>query len=153
MTIGSADRGRWWCMVLCVLLVLFAGTGAYAFKEAGDCNKCHTLSEQEMVPILGKIRAPDAKVLDIRPAPVKGFWEVALDRKGQRFVIYVDFSKKFASPGPLIEFATGKDRTRERVAELNEARRIDMSKLAVKDALILGKETAPKRVFVFLDPD
>ena len=150
----SRKNGRIWCCTLaCMLLALFAATGAYAFKESGDCNKCHTLSEQEMVPILGKIRAPDARVLDIRPAPVKGFWEVALERRGQRFVVYVDFSKKFASPGPLIEFATGKDRTRERMAELNDARRIDISKLAVKDALVVGKESAPKRVFVFLDPD
>jgi len=150
----SRKNGRIWCCTLaCMLLALFAATGAYAFKESGDCNKCHTLSEQEMVPILGKIRAPDARVLDIRPAPVKGFWEVALERRGQRFVVYVDFSKKFASPGPLIEFATGKDRTRERMAELNDARRIDISKLTVKDALVVGKEAAPKRVFVFLDPD
>ena len=150
----SRKNGRIWCCTLaCMLLALFAATGAYAFKESGDCNKCHTLSEQEMVPILGKIRASDARVLDIRPAPVKGFWEVALDRRGQRFVVYVDFSKKFASPGPLIEFATGQDRTRERIAQLNEARRVDLSKLAVKDALIVGKEAAPKRVFVFLDPD
>ena len=150
----SRKNGRIWCCTLaCMLLALFAATGAYAFKESGDCNKCHTLSEQEMVPLLGKIRAPDAKVLDIRPAPVKGFWEVALDRRGQRFVVYVDFSKKFASPGPLIEFATGQDRTRERIAQLNDARRVDMGKLAVNDALIVGKETASKRVFVFLDPD
>jgi thiol:disulfide interchange protein DsbC len=153
MTISRKNCRRSICTLLCVLLALFAGTGVYAFKDSGDCSKCHTLSEKEMGPILGKIRAPDAKVLDIRPAPVKGFWEVALDRRGQRFVIYVDFSKKFAAAGPLIELNTGKDRARERVAELNEARRIDMSKLSVKDALILGTETAPKRVFVFLDPD
>jgi len=153
MTMGRKSRRKSCCTLLCAFVLLLVATGAYAFKESGDCSKCHALSEQEMVPLLGKIRAPDAKVLDIRPAPVKGFWEVALDRRGQRFVIYVDFSKKFASPGPLIEFATGQDRTRERIAQLNDARRVDMSKLAVKDALIVGKETASKKVFVFLDPD
>jgi thiol:disulfide interchange protein DsbC len=145
--------------LLSILLVLafsvFAcGGTAHAFKEGGEnCAKCHVLSEKEMGPILAKIRAPDAKVLEIQPSPIKGMWEVSFERRSQRFVVYVDFSKKFVTPGPIIEYDSGKDKTREKVTALNEAKRVNVAQIPLKEALLLGKEEATRKVIVFLDPD
>ena len=125
-----------------------------AFKEGTEnCAKCHTLSEKELGPILAKIRAPDAKILEIQPGPIKGMWEVSFERRGQRFVVYVDYSKKFVTPGPIIEHASGKDKTREKIAALNEARRVNVAQIPLKDALLVGKEDATSKAIVFLDPD
>ena len=142
-------------LLLVLTLSIFAGGGtAQAFKEGGgDCAKCHTLSEKEAVSILAKIRAPDAKILEIQPGPIKGMWEVSFERRGQRYVVYVDYSKKFVTPGPIIEYEPGKDRTRERVAALNEARRVNVAQIPLKEALLLGKADATRKVIVFLDPD
>lgn len=143
-------------VIFLALASLFFGCPgpAQAFKEGTEnCAKCHTLSEKEMGPILVKIRAPDAKVLEIQPSPIKGMWEVAFERRGQRFVVYVDYSKKFVTPGPIIDYDSGKDRTRERVTALNEARRVSVAQIPLKEALLVGKEDATRKAIVFLDPD
>jgi thiol:disulfide interchange protein DsbC len=141
-------------LIVSVFLLFACGGPAHAFKEgAENCAKCHTLSEKELGPILAKIRAPDARVLEIQPSPIKGMWEVSFERRGQRFIVYVDFSKKFVTPGPIIEYASGKDLTRDKVTALNEARRVNVAQIPLKDALLLGKEDATRKVIVLLDPD
>ena len=134
------------------LVVLMRGPG-YAFKEGSEsCIKCHTLAEADMAPILEKANMREAKVLAIQMSPVKGLWEVAVENKGQRFVIYVDFSKKYISAGPFIDYASRKDITRERIDQLNKGRRIDLSTLSLQNALVIGKADAPIRIVVFTDP-
>jgi thiol:disulfide interchange protein DsbC len=140
-------------ILLFAFLLLLPSSWAHAFKESGDCSKCHTLAEKELVPILSKIGASGAKVLDIQMSPIKGMWEVALEGRGQRFLLYIDFSKQFIAQGRIIEHTTGVDRTRERVAQLNEAKRVDVNRIPLQGALVVGKESAPRKVIVFLDPD
>jgi thiol:disulfide interchange protein DsbC len=135
-----------------VLAVLFS-VPAFAFKEGGEsCTKCHTLGEKELAPIFEKISLQEAKVLGIEMSPIKGLWEVSVDNKGKRFVIYVDFAKKYVSPGPFIDYANRRDITRTKVDQLNKDRKIDLSKLSLQNAMIIGKADAPIRVVVFTDP-
>jgi thiol:disulfide interchange protein DsbC len=135
-----------------ILAVLVCGPG-YAFKEGSqDCGKCHTLAEKDMAPILEKVNLQGAKVLNIQMSPIKGLWEVAVENKNQRFVMYVDFSKKYITPGPFLEYANRKDITRERTDQLNKDRKIDISTLSLQNALIVGKADAPIKVVVFTDP-
>jgi thiol:disulfide interchange protein DsbC len=91
-------------------------------------------------------------VLAIQISPIKGLWEVGIENKGQRFVIYVDFSKKYVSPGPFIDYGSGKDITRTRIEELNKGRKVNMSQLTLENALVLGRADAPIKVAVFTDP-
>ena len=141
-------------LLISAFSVFACGGPAHAFKEgAENCAKCHTLSEKELGPILAKIKAPDAKILEIQPSPIKGMWEVSLERKAQRFIVYVDFSKKFVTPGPIIEYASGKDKTREKVTALNAAKRVNVAQIPLKEALLVGKEDATRKVIVLLDPD
>jgi thiol:disulfide interchange protein DsbC len=139
--------------VVAILLAVFCCGPAYAFKEGGQsCIKCHTLNEKDMVPMLEKVNLQGARILDIQMSPMKGLWEVAVENKNQKFVIYVDFSKKYISPGPFIDYANKKDITREKIEQLNKGRKIDLSKLSLENALIVGKVDAPIRVIVFTDP-
>lgn len=110
------------------------------------------LSEREALTILEKLDMRDARVLSIRPSPVEGLWEVGIENRGRRFVMYVDSSKRFVSPGPFIDYASRKDITKERIAELNRDKRVDVSKLSLKDALVIGNSSAPIKVVVFTDP-
>lgn len=110
------------------------------------------LSENEVIPILEKLNMPQAKVLAIRQSPVAGFWEVGVENGGRRFVIYVDPSRKYVTPGPFIDYASRRDITRERIDQLNRDRRVDVSRLSLSEALVIGKRDAPARVVVFTDP-
>jgi hypothetical protein len=86
-------------------------------------------------------------------SPIKGIWEIAIDNRGQRFVVYMDFSKKFATPGPILEIDMMTDRTKARVEQLNQERRINLASIPLGEALVVGKADAQKKIPVFLDPD
>lgn len=127
---------------------------SFAFSGCEEgCEKCHSLSSQEVQVILGKLKAPDAKILKTRMSPVKGLWEVSIDNKGQRGILYVDFSKKYVVSGSIVEVNASLNKTKERLDELNKDRRVKQSGIPLKDALVLGSSTAPKKVIVFTDPD
>jgi thiol:disulfide interchange protein DsbC len=135
-------------------VVLFSVvTSAHAFKEGNqNCFGCHQLANKDAVSILEKLNLGGAKILAIQASPVKGFWEVAVENKGQRFVVYVDFSKKFVTPGPLIDYASRRDVTKDRIEALNRDRKIDVSKLSLAGPFVVGKTDAPIKVVVFTDP-
>jgi thiol:disulfide interchange protein DsbC len=136
-----------------MVAAMFLYGPAFAFKEgAQTCIKCHTLNERDLVPMLEKVNLQGARILSIQMSPIKGLWEVAVENRNQRFVIYVDFSKKYIGPGPFIDYANKKDITRERIEQLNKDRKVDLSKLSLENALIVGKADAPVRVVVFTDP-
>jgi thiol:disulfide interchange protein DsbC len=126
-----------------------ASSEPQSLPEKGGASP--VLSEEETISILKSFNMPEARVLSIRNSPVNGLWEVAVENKGQRFVIYVDSSKRYVTPGPFIDYAIHKDITRERVDELNKGRRVDLSKVQLQNALI-GKADAQLKVVVFTDP-
>lgn len=112
-----------------------------------------SLSTQEVQEILKKMKIPDAKILDIRMSPVQGLWEVAIEYRGRYDVFYIDSSHKYLIGGHIIEVYTVADRTRERLDELYSKRRIDLSRIPLEDALLLGDGKTAKKVIVFTDPD
>ncbi len=118
-----------------------------------DCMKCHTLSKEEVQKILALTNSPDAKIIKLQMSPVRGLWEVSVDNKGKRGLFYVDFSKKYMVAGQIIEVNAGIDKTRERLTELNKDRKIDRSKIPLKNARLLGDKSAAKKIIVFTDPD
>lgn len=145
-------RGIAWSIVIASILIVSSYRSGLAASDASLPGAPAALSEQEVASILGNLNMPKAKVLAIRPSPVAGLWEVGVENSGRRFVIYIDSSKRYVTPGPLIDYATRKDITRERTDELNQDRRIDISGLSLDNALVVGKGTAPIKVVVFTDP-
>jgi hypothetical protein len=84
-------------LVLLAALAL-AAPGHALNRDDHNCLKCHSLAEKEVRGILERLGLPDAKVLGIGGAPMKGLWQVDVEQKGRRMVIYVDFAKKLVSP-------------------------------------------------------
>ena len=134
------------------LFVPYSQSAQSAPQSLPENGTAPVLSEEEMIAILKNLNMPEARVLSIRTSPINGLWEAAIENKGQRFVIYVDSSKRYISPGPFIDYAIHKDITRERIDELNRDRRIDLSKVPLQDALVVGKGDARLKVVVFTDP-
>ncbi len=132
--------------------------GLLALDKSGcemDCQKCHTITKQEAKDILKEMRIPDAEIIKVELSPVKGLWEVSFLNKGQGQpkLLYVDFSKSFALPGPVVEIKGGKNKTQERLAKIQESRRVDFAKIPLNNGLVMGDVLAPNKVAVFTDPD
>ncbi|BCB96105.1 hypothetical protein JZK55_10270 [Dissulfurispira thermophila] len=137
------------------LFLTLTSTLTYSFSKAGcegDCKKCHSLSTQEVNNILKKMNLSHAKTLDIRLSPVKSLWEIHIDDNGKKGIFYVDFSKKYLLPGPIIELDTGSNKTAESIQKIPIGH-ADVSKIPLNNALVMGNANASKKVIVFTDPD
>ncbi len=134
-----------------LLLLCFLPAGySHGFESTGqECSKCHTLNKDQANDLLKSV-APDAAVLDVRLSPVKGVWEVVLESRGRKAIVYVDFSKKYFFSGSLVSVGEKKNLTHDRMIELN---RVDVSQIPLNDALVMGDGKARIRVIVFTDPD
>ena len=137
--------------VLCLLsfCLLSAGT-SFAFETKGqDCTKCHTLTTAEATDLIKPV-APDIKILEIRLSPSKPLWEVFAESRGRKMLLYVDLSKQYLFSGSLLSLKEKKNLTQESFTALNK---VDVSKIPLNDALVLGDPKAGLRVIVFTDPD
>ncbi len=137
----------WLVMVASVLL---PSTASFGFSSKGqNCEKCHTLNKAEAEALL-KAGIPNVKVLAVRTAPTKTMWEVDVEADGKKGLMYIDFTKKYLFSGSIIDMKEKRNITQERFSEVN---RVDVSKIPLKDALVLGDRNARKKVIVFDDPD
>lgn len=116
-----------------------------------DCTKCHKLTNEDALKLLKEdIGIPDAKVIEVRPAPVKGLWEVAFETESRKVIGYIDFSKQKIIIGNILQISTKTNLTGERLYSLNK---VDLSKIPLEDALVMGNKNAKYKVVVFDDPE
>src|SRR5690606_38691540 len=90
------------------------------------------------------------EVLNVGFSEMPGVWEVEVQKDRKRFPVYIDFSKSFVIAGNIIRIQDGENVTQRRTAELN---RVDVSRIPLDDALLLGKSDARTQVIVFTDPE
>jgi thiol:disulfide interchange protein DsbC len=125
-------------------------THSFGFETKGqECSRCHILNNNEAKDLLKNI-IPDVVILDIRLSSAKGFWEIYLESRGRKGIVYIDFLKKHFFSGTLISIVDKKNLTQERLTELNK---VDVSQIPLDDALGMGDQNARIRVIVFTDPD
>ncbi len=126
---------------------IVAANAAAAFEGPGcmgDCTSCHTLTKDEAGKLL-KVDRFKAEITDIKVSPVKGLWEVTVVKGNSTFPIYVDFAKKY-----LVE---GRFTPLENLGEPISLKKVDVSKIPLDAALVLGDPKAPKKLIVFDDPE
>ena len=141
---------------LALFLFQFAPNNLRAFDKTGcemDCQKCHTITNEDVKEILKNLKAPEAEILKVQASPMKGLWEVSIMNKGRPGLFYVDFSKNYVVSGSIVEVKTGKNVTMEKVTQLQQSRRVDFSKIPLGQALVMGDAASPRKVAVFTDPD
>ncbi|MFH1757545.1 MAG: DsbC family protein [Pseudomonadota bacterium] len=146
--------------ILLIATILFSvpmpAERLHAFSPTGcegDCAKCHSLGNQDVKVILQRMKKPQAEILKIQLSPVKGLWEISIDEKGKRGLFYMDFSKKYLIPGPIIEIKSGSNITLEQFKKLQESKKVDFSRIPLTTPLVMGNRLAPQKVAVFTDPD
>jgi thiol:disulfide interchange protein DsbC len=129
----------------------------YCFASEGDVQKeknaCLAIGDEELKGVFTKLNVPGAKILSVAESPIKGLCEIVIDNMGRMGIFYLDSDKKYFIFGSLVELADMSDKTRESIKNIQDKKRIDITKIPVEEALILGKSEASKKVIVFTDPD
>ncbi len=95
---------------------------------------------------LGK-RLPGVRIGEIRPLPYNDLYEVVANGFN---VFYTNSKGDIALMGELIDFSTGRNLSRERVAQL---RTIDFATLPLDKAIVKVKGNGSRRLALFSDPD
>ncbi len=133
-----------------VTAVLALPVSAFAMAQdgcgAGTCNECHSMSVSEAKDLLAD-GVEEVHRVDFAEMP--GLFVVEAEKQGKKFPLYVDFSKQYVVAGNIIRIKDKQNVTAQRKSELN---RVDLSRIPMEDALLLGKADARTKVTVFTDP-
>ena len=121
--------------------------------DSKDKKGCASITAKELKDLLVKINARDSAVLYVRESSVVGICEVAIERENQVSIFYIDEAKSNMLFGSIVDIKTMANRTMEAVKVLQDKKKIDISKIPLDNALILGDAAAPKKVIIFTDPD
>lgn len=86
------------------------------------------------------------KIDEIRPSPMTGVWEVRIGTD----IMYSDAKGTYLLQGALIDTATRRNLTEERVDKLTA---IDFASLPLKDAIVWKNGNGKRKIAVFADPN
>jgi thiol:disulfide interchange protein DsbC len=138
---------------LLVFVVLACSSTVYGFQKdgcgSGNCMDCHSLSREEAATLLkGKVD----DVVNVKPSEVPGLWSLEAIYQGKTVPLYLDFSKKFVISGNVIRLQDWENLTTTRPSQPS-GNTVDVAKIPLKDAVVLGDPKAPKKIIVFDDPE
>jgi thiol:disulfide interchange protein DsbC len=135
-----------------ITAVLLAPTApAFAMSGAGcggDCASCHSLTQAEASTLLKDL----GSVKEVKAAPVRGLWEVVVEREGRSGIVYLDYGKKHLIAGQVFDVAT-RTPAGEAYPPKKPLERLHPETLSTKNALVMGNPRGKKRLFVFTDPE
>ena len=137
---------------LAVVTLLLVAAPSYGFEGKsctsnqgcrGECTKCHSLTKDEASKLI-KAEKFRAKVIAIKTAPVKGLWQIEVEREGRKFIVYVDFAKKYLVEGRFTP-----------LEDLGKPvfKKVDIKDIPTEDAILLGSRKAKHKIIIFDDPD
>ncbi len=137
------------------LFILSISVASLSAGEAGEkkagakTSEGNVLSKEDALAALKEL-APDIKILEVRPGPVAGLWEVDVESGGKKGILYLDSSKKYMVQGAIVDLKSKSNLTQERFNEINK---VDVSQIPLDDAIVMGDKNAKHRVIVFDDPE
>ncbi|PLX84631.1 MAG: protein-disulfide isomerase [Desulfuromonas sp.] len=137
-------------LVAFVLLVLLAIPCAAMSGDgcgAGQCTDCHSLELEEAT---GLLKGTVDRVLSVELGEMPGVWAVEVEKGGRKFPLYVDFSKSYLVAGNIVRLKDGKNINNDQSARPT---RVDIGKIPLDDALLLGREDAKTKAVVITDPE
>jgi thiol:disulfide interchange protein DsbC len=137
-------------MLVALALMLVSAVSASAFpkEDCGEqrCIDCHSLSKDEAAFLLG---GQADRVLSVELSDMPAVWAVEIEKSGRKYPVYVDFTKTHLLRGEVIRLKDGENLTSQRSAALN---RVELSRIPLEDALVIGDPQARVRAVVFTDP-
>ncbi|WP_321531264.1 DsbC family protein [uncultured Desulfuromonas sp.] len=132
----------WRNLVLVIFVSLLLPASAWSFGGdgcgAGECKDCHSLTKEEAFKLL----PPGADRVDsVEFSDVGGLWEIKGEARGRMFTVFIDFSKQYLVSGRVVRISDGTE----------ISRKINMDEIRSEGALLLGREDAPVKAYVFTD--
>ena len=135
-------------MFVCLsALIIFTATLAMA-----EVNPAQIELEKATNEIFNKI---GGKVKSIKPAPVKGLYEILIEKDGKSGIVYLDESRKHLMQGMILSidglqpvFSHPQD-----MLQPKQQTSLDVTKIPVESAFVMGNPKGTKKLYVFTDPD
>ena len=142
-------------LIITIIVSLVISSPSYAMaKEAcgGLCSACHTLTEKDATALLSKI---GATAKSVKQAPAKGLFEVLAEKDGRQGILYIDYGKKHLLQGMIVDLDTLKPVSAhaQNLVQPKQVTSIDVTKIPVDKAVIMGNPHGTKKLYVFTDPD
>jgi thiol:disulfide interchange protein DsbC len=140
-------------VIACISLLT---TPLFAMDKEGhssDCTSCHTLSTKEASELL---KATGGTVKSIKYSPIKGMYELLMEKDGRQGLIYIDFAKKHLMQGFMIDLATLQPVAAHSQQELPQQKQptsLDVKTIPLENSIVMGNPKGTKKLYVFTDPD
>jgi thiol:disulfide interchange protein DsbC len=134
-------------LVVTAFIIILMALSCPAF--AAESPASSVITPAEALSALKEV-IPEVKVIEVNATPVQGLFEVVVETKGQKGVVYLDSSRKYLVSGSLVDIGAKRNLTQEKSYEINK---VNVSEIPLDDALVMGDRNAAKKVIVFSDPD
>ncbi len=139
-----------WVLAFLISITVSGTSTALAFDKCDqDCTKCHTLNSDQTSTLL-KSLVPDIKIIEVKPGPIKGLWEVAMETGGRKGILYVDYNQKKVIAGNIFDIQTRTNYTQE---SFNKINKVDYASLPLDNSVVMGDKDAKTKIVVFDDPE
>lgn len=138
--------------ILTAILACPAFVQAIEGHGSSDCASCHKLSIKDATELLKGI---GVTVVSIKQAPVKGFFELLVEKDGNKGLLFLDFAKKEIIQGTVFSLMTLQPIASHPIDQLQpkHVTSIDTKTIPIKNAIIIGNPKGTKKLYVFTDPD
>lgn len=148
-------NGKHLRIVICVAIInlLISAETMMAFDHGkSDCESCHTLTINEASRLLHKT---GGTVKSIKSSPIKGMYEILIDKDGKSGVIYIDYRKKYFMQGMIVDFDNLNTVTAHglELPPFKQPTFLDVRNIPLNNAIIIGNPNGNKRIFVFTEPE
>jgi len=110
-------------------------------------GKSFALTNEEATHLLKDFIKTEFKILEIKEAPVEGFWEVVCEIGQDKVILYVHKNLRFIISGQILDRQAKRNLTLDRLKDL---RKVDPSTLHLEDAIPMGQGN--RKLYVFTDP-
>ena len=134
--------------------VIIASPSFAMAKEGcgGECTSCHTLTEKDASELLKKT---GINVKSVKQAPSRGLFELLVEKDNKQGVIFIDYGKKHLIQGLIVDLDTLQPVSAhaQDLPQSKQVTSVDVSKIPVGNAVIMGNPKGSKKLYVFTDPD
>ena len=110
-------------------------------------GRSFALTNEEASPLLKEFIKTEFRILEIREAPLEGFWEIACEIGQERMIVYIHKNLRFIIHGQILDRQMKRNITLDR---LRDFRRVNISTLPLENAIPMGQ--GKRKLYVFTDP-
>jgi thiol:disulfide interchange protein DsbC len=139
--------------LLFISIIIAAPAFAMDKKNCGgECTSCHTLTEKDANELLKKT---GINVKSVKQSPAKGLFELLVEKDSKQGVIFIDYGKKHLLQGMIVSLETLQPVSShaQDMPQPKQVTSVDVSKIPVVNAVIMGNPKGSKKLYVFTDPD